>query len=434
MVGHALRSAREAKRLTLNQAADETKIRVTYLQAIENGVSDILPSPVQSRGFVRSYAEYLGLDPKPVLDAWEHPEIPYPPISQTPTSEIPTTQPKLTRKFFFRSESKNKEVRDSAKTATDIYKEIGQELRERRESLGLTLDECAQQTLVRSEFLDDMENGDFDRLLSPVQARGMLHSYSTFLSMNVDQILLQFADALQTLNISQRIEKPEKKKTAKKKISQTSPIRRFFTPDLFIGVFMIVVMAVLIIYSLVNISEYRTSISEATVDQNLIFLEQLKQETYGVSYLPTDTPGPTIANVNNPTEVATVAPIENEEQVIYAINIQIAANQRSFLRVVVDGKETFVGRTKPNSEYNFHGQEMIEVSTGNAAAINITYNNENLGIIGAFGKNEVMQFSPLYVVTPTPLFSPTPTQTLEPTYTPVYNESTPTLTITPYIP
>ena len=49
--------------LTLEQAADDTRIRLKFLQAIESGDYQSLPGNVYTKGFLRNYAEYLNLEP-----------------------------------------------------------------------------------------------------------------------------------------------------------------------------------------------------------------------------------------------------------------------------------------------------------------------------------------------------------------------------------
>ena len=61
-VGQQLRRAREARSLTLEQVSQSTLIRVHYLRALEEGDFGILPSAVQARGFLRTYADLLHLD------------------------------------------------------------------------------------------------------------------------------------------------------------------------------------------------------------------------------------------------------------------------------------------------------------------------------------------------------------------------------------
>lgn len=61
-IGATLREARNRRKLDLVEVEDEIKIRVRYLQAIENEEWDALPGGAYTRGFIRTYATYLGLD------------------------------------------------------------------------------------------------------------------------------------------------------------------------------------------------------------------------------------------------------------------------------------------------------------------------------------------------------------------------------------
>ncbi len=61
-VGARLRQAREFRRLSLQQASEITKVRIHYLQALENDDYSAIPSAAQARGFLRNYAEFLELN------------------------------------------------------------------------------------------------------------------------------------------------------------------------------------------------------------------------------------------------------------------------------------------------------------------------------------------------------------------------------------
>jgi|SRR3990167_6937926 len=60
-VGQKLREKRLEKDLSLKEISDATKIREEFLEAIEGGQYERLPSPAYAHGFVRNYAKYLGL-------------------------------------------------------------------------------------------------------------------------------------------------------------------------------------------------------------------------------------------------------------------------------------------------------------------------------------------------------------------------------------
>ena len=61
-VGTTLRKARTDRGVELSEVEAATKIRRRYLSAIENEAWDVLPGPAYAAGFVRAYADYLGLD------------------------------------------------------------------------------------------------------------------------------------------------------------------------------------------------------------------------------------------------------------------------------------------------------------------------------------------------------------------------------------
>jgi cytoskeletal protein RodZ len=65
-----LAAARERKGVDLLRAERDTKIRVRYLSALEQGEYRDLPGAVYTKGFLRNYAIYLGLDPEDVLRQW----------------------------------------------------------------------------------------------------------------------------------------------------------------------------------------------------------------------------------------------------------------------------------------------------------------------------------------------------------------------------
>src|ERR1041384_7150717 len=61
-VAEQLRHAREARRLTLEQVAEITKMRTDHLRALEEGNYNVFSAPVYIRGFVRRYSTLLKLD------------------------------------------------------------------------------------------------------------------------------------------------------------------------------------------------------------------------------------------------------------------------------------------------------------------------------------------------------------------------------------
>lgn len=67
MLGSTLRAARQARDLPLREVEWATKINADYLQALEDEDFAALPAATYARGFLRTYATYLDLDPEPLI-------------------------------------------------------------------------------------------------------------------------------------------------------------------------------------------------------------------------------------------------------------------------------------------------------------------------------------------------------------------------------
>src|ERR687890_613122 len=69
-IGETLREARMRRRIDMTEVETATKIRGKYLRALENEEWDLLPGPTFVKTFLRTYAEYLGLDSRLLASLW----------------------------------------------------------------------------------------------------------------------------------------------------------------------------------------------------------------------------------------------------------------------------------------------------------------------------------------------------------------------------
>src|SRR5438445_1069806 len=67
-IGGALRAARERRGLGLGQVERETRIRERYLAALEEERFELLPARAYAKGFLRVYADFLGLDGRLIVE------------------------------------------------------------------------------------------------------------------------------------------------------------------------------------------------------------------------------------------------------------------------------------------------------------------------------------------------------------------------------
>jgi len=117
------------------------------------------------------------------------------------------------------------------------------------------------------------------------------------------------------------------------------------------------------------------------------------------------------------------------------LQVYIIVRQRAWLRVIADNKVKFLGRVIPGNAYAFSGSDRIEMSTGNAAGLQVYYNQNDLGVLGISGEVVNLVFSIDGIATPTLAFTATPTATRPATLTPLPSPTSPaTPTITPFVP
>ncbi len=81
LIGQTFRTAREKKKVTASQAAAATRMKVQLVEAMEREDFSKMAAPAYSKGFIKLYAEYLGVDPAPLLQ--EYMEV-YAPRERTP--------------------------------------------------------------------------------------------------------------------------------------------------------------------------------------------------------------------------------------------------------------------------------------------------------------------------------------------------------------
>ncbi|MBN9378239.1 MAG: helix-turn-helix domain-containing protein [Chlamydiales bacterium] len=72
-IGELFKQRRKELNLSLKEIENATSIRMTYLQAIEDGEIHKLNSPVYAQGFVRQYASFLGIDGEKIVR--DNPEV-----------------------------------------------------------------------------------------------------------------------------------------------------------------------------------------------------------------------------------------------------------------------------------------------------------------------------------------------------------------------
>jgi len=441
-IGEQLKIARETQKLTIKQVVQVIRVRGYYLQAMENDDFAALPSAAQARGFLRLYADYLGLDSDGLTNQLRGESIPVPPAQQQ-VEATAFVQPILTEQIQGvglpqdlvideKEEQAPEETQipeqelDTARISAlpaesqSIFSEIGSTLRNRRELISLTLDEVERHMHVRKHNLELIEAGNFDELPSPVQLRGTLSTYASFLDLDTDSVLLRYADAIQSRRIERQETEMPKSNIRQTRIGLPAWLPRFISPDLIFGGSMIIILLTLSIWGAERIFSKESPVQNTPTQGPSIsdvLLAPVASNPPSSSEIPTSvidngTPIPTMdPNLVPPSETA----IATETS---AVQVTVIVLDRTFLKVTVDGEIKQNGRVSPGAALTFDGSNQIEVLTGSGNAVQIIFNQGSLGVMGNFGEVVNRIYTVNGVQTPTPTPSPTPTITPIPSRTP----------------
>ena len=434
-IGAKLRALRESRGISLEEISQKTHIRLEYLDALENGDIDLLPDSPQRRGFLRLYASELGVEvdsfeiQQPQSGSGQQEEVPTPDqilalgnleqtLAEPMVSSTSTDSTQDTSSLEHPQTPPPEKLQTSPETARKTFADLGQTLRERRELLSLSIEAINEHIHIRKEFLTAMEAGNFAALPSPVQARGMLSNYADFLDLNVNDVLLKYADGLQL----QRLEKTETVSTRntehEKSLSKTRlRLKNFFSLDLLVIALFFIGFAFFVIWGVNRILRANEAGGSPTDIPEVadILLATGSPPPQGsatpAELIPgfdqTGTPAP-----EEPTPIFT--PLPNDSP----INIVIIPRQRAWVRVISDGEMVYEGRMLPGDAYDFAGEENLEILTGSAGALQIYFNEEDIGAPGLIGQVVNLIFTVDGLVLPTPTNTPTITETPEATLTP----------------
>jgi cytoskeletal protein RodZ len=74
---------------------------------------------------------------------------------------------------------------------TENVQDLGVQFAERRKELKLSLKEVESATSIRTSYLEAIEAGNMDKLISPVYAQGFVRQYAAFLGLDGDRMITE---------------------------------------------------------------------------------------------------------------------------------------------------------------------------------------------------------------------------------------------------
>ena len=216
------------------------------------------------------------------------------------------------------------------------------------------------------------------------------------------------------------------KQTTRPGFNLPANLRRYLSADILAGVGLV---SLLLIFSVWGTSRVIQAQSQAGIDPTAPSISDM----LAVSPVqPTQTASPplgTEAGASIPAGILTLE-ITLPPEGSGPVQVVVVAFNSAWVRVTVDGKVEFEGRTTDGIAYPYNADTQIEVLTGNGASTGIIYNQSDLGPMGTYGEVVNRIYTANAILNPTPTFTLTPSITPIPSITPVPS-STPRPSATP---
>ena len=329
--------------------------------------------------------------------------------------------------------------------------DLGQLLQETREQKGVSLEQVEEATRIRQKFLKALEEENYTALPAEAYVKGFLRNYALYLGLDPEEVLALYEG------------RDAKGKAAPAKpgffepmdISLAAP--PWLTPDLVIGALLIVALLAfgswaawhyLAPTARVWWSSWRavatvTPSPTATTSEEVILPPATSTATLSTTPTAMPTAIPTATAIAIPAVTATAIPTVTPAvvstftpttvptrtsaptrtsvpthtptpRVSAGVEVELRIVEYSWLRVVVDGEEVFVGSLEAGTTRTFSGRESIALRCGNAGGVEATVNGEPLGLLGERGQVVDVEWlaegiSPTPEVTVTPTITPTAT-------------------------
>ncbi|MFM7491180.1 MAG: helix-turn-helix domain-containing protein [Actinomycetota bacterium] len=230
---------------------------------------------------------------------------------------------------------------------------VGLRLKEVRKSAGLTIEQLSARTRIPASVIEDLERDNFNTCGGPTYARGHIRTIARICGVGDTEILLAFES--QTIPLSKSIRDLLNDTSATPTKKERKPLSWKALGGVAAGIFAFVLVGVGILSSGNNSSTTITS--------------------------------PTSSSSNEESPVA---------KKIDGVEVQLnGVNGLSWVAISDStGTTLFSGRIRQGEERTFTDNQLLYVVIGNAGAINLTVNGEDIGVPGRVGEVVRLEFGP----------------------------------------
>lgn len=280
-------------------------------------------------------------------------------------------------------------------------KKIGAYLREIRQEQSISTEQVANKTFISSRLLKALEEGQSDQLPEPVFVQGFIRRYADCLNLDGMALAKTFPlnvtpikpdTSSQQIPQSPSIDISSRVAAVKSQAAQAialKPRAAVIKPYLgYILFFVAAASGLLYLINRPNTLQSSTEARKASATQQRKFTNNSIASTTVASTVP-KTPAPAPLAVKSPSPKPSPA-----SQASKAIKLAVNLEEKSWLRVIVDGKTEFEGILDKGAQQTWTAQKQLILRSGNAGGVEYSLNQQQPKLLGAVGAVKEMTFTP----------------------------------------
>jgi hypothetical protein len=337
---------------------------------------------------------------------------------------------------------------------------LGEWLRHRREELEISLEQAEADTRIRIQYLQALEAGNLKALPDQVVGRGFLRNYAAYLELDPQET----ADRYAAIFAPTEAETPAVAESSPFDSGPFRPVplhgirepRRWRGLLIGLAVILVVALGLLAWWGYPYIADWLVKAQQPPGPESTEQLARLPTATQTATRTAvaasTNTGEPEVAVPTEttptlePTWTPTLTPEPSPTPTVPrydGILLELVFTNTSWIQVTVDGVRQFQGELESGTYRSWYGEDRIELRIGNAGAVQLTINGQNLGALGEPGEvldrvfekvgEEVTEATVTPGPTPTPTLEQAAAPTLEPTAPISPTETLPASEISPTV-
>ncbi|HET7213352.1 MAG TPA: RodZ domain-containing protein [Terriglobia bacterium] len=264
---------------------------------------------------------------------------------------------------------------------TGLMGSFGENLRREREMRGVTLEEISAATKISIRFLKSIENEEFARLPGGIFSRSFVRAYARYLGLDEDPLIEEYQQAARARTDID--------------LSHFTPPRANSRPERhsWHGLWAVAIAAGLLVLGLILWRHSHRPLQAPAV-------ANVARASAPATKTPAGPTGAATANTTPPTakvpaqggvlaatpSVAAAPQLPPVTSTDGKLVLQIAATERSWVAIDVDGNSVMQGVMDPNTVKTFKADASFDVLTGNAQGVILTLNGQTMKPLGREGE------------------------------------------------